>query len=147
MASFNKFHSFVEAVAEKVHNLGSDTLKVYLSNDAPDTGDTVRKTNGGAQNGPEEIATGNGYTAGGNSCSITSSSQTSGTYKLVLADPATWTASGGSIGPFRYAVLYNDTASNDELIGWWDYGSAITLAAGESFQVDFDASTGVLTIA
>lgn len=147
MASFNKFHSFVEAVAEKVHNLGSDTLKVYLSNDAPDTGDTVRKTNGGAQNGPEEIAAGNGYTAGGNSCSITSSSQTSGTYKLVLADPATWTASGGSIGPFRYAVLYNDTASNDELIGWWDYGSAITLAAGESFQVDFDASTGVLTIA
>lgn len=147
MASFNKFHSFVEAVAEKVHNLGSDTLKVYLSNDAPDTGDTVRKTNGGAQNGPEEIAAGNGYTASGNSCSITSSSQTSGTYKLVLADPATWTASGGSIGPFRYAVLYNDTASNDELIGWWDYGSAITLAAGESFQVDFDASTGVLTIA
>lgn len=147
MASFNKFQSFVEAVAEKVHNLGSDTLKVYLSNAAPSATHTVRKTNGGAQNGPEEIASGNGYTAGGNSASITSSSQTSGTYKLVLADPSAFTASGGSIGPFRYAVLYNDTASNDELIGWWDYGSSITLASGESFQVDFDATTGVLTIA
>lgn len=147
MASFVKFDSFVEALAEKVHNLGSDTLKVYLSNDAPVAGDTVRKTNGGAQNGPEEIAAGNGYTAGGNTASITSSSQTSGTYKLVLGDPTLWTASGGSIGPFRYAVLYNDTASNDELIGYWDYGSAITLASGETFLVDFNASTGVLTIA
>lgn len=149
MASFNKFHSFVEALAEKVHNLGSDTLKVYLSNDPPAAADTVRKTNGGAQNGPEEIAAGNGYTAGGNTAALASggSAQSSGTYKLILEDPSAWTASGGTIGPFQYAVLYNDTASNDELIGWWDYGSAVTLAAGESFQVDFDATTGVLTIA
>ena len=141
MASFNKFNSFVEALAEKVHNLGSDTLKVYLSNATPDAAADSIKTD------LAEISAGNGYTAGGNQASITSSSQTSGTYKLVLGDPATWTASGGSIGPFRYAVLYNDTATNDELIGWWDYGSSITLNTGETFTVDFDPTTGVLTIA
>ena len=140
MAAFNKFDSFVEALAEKVHNLGSDTLKVMLTNTAPVATNTIKAN-------LTEIAAGNGYTAGGNTASVTSSAQTSGTYKLVLGDPATYTASGGSIGPFRYAVLYNDTATNDELIGWWDYGSAVTLADGESFAVDFDPTTGVLTIA
>jgi hypothetical protein len=140
MASFNKFNSFVEALAEKKHDLGADTLKVLLTNTAP-------VATNGVKADLTEISAGNGYTAGGATASITSSSQTSGTYKLVLGDPATWTASGGTIGPLRYAVLYNDTASNDELIGWWDYGSSITLAAGESFAVDFDATTGVLTLA
>jgi hypothetical protein len=140
MASFNKFHSFVEALAEKVHNLGSDTLKVMLTNTAPVDTNAVKTD-------ITEISAGNGYTAGGNTATASASSQTSGTYKLVLDDPATWTAAGGTIGPFRYAVLYNDTATNDELIGWWDYGSSITLNAGETFKVDFDASTGVLTIA
>jgi hypothetical protein len=140
MAAFNKFNSFVEALAEKVHNLGADTLKVLLTNTAPVATNSVKAD-------LTEISAGNGYTAGGNTASVTSSAQTSGTYKLVLGDPATWTASGGSIGPFRYAVLYNDTAANDELIGWWDYGSSITLAAGESFAVDFDPTTGVLTLA
>lgn len=140
MAAFNKFNSFVEALAEKVHNLGSDTLKVMLTNTAPVATNTVKAN-------ITEIAAGNGYTAGGNTAAVTSSAQTSGTYKLVLGDPATWTASGGSIGPFQYAVLYNDTATNDELIGWWDYGSAVTLADGESFAVDFDPTTGVLTLA
>ena len=138
MASFNKFNSFVEALAEKVHNLGSDTLKVYLSNTAPVATNTVKAD-------IAEISAGNGYTTGGNTATVTSSSQTSGTYKLVLADPATWTATG-SVGPFRYAILYNDTATNDELIGWWDYGSSITLANGETFKVDFDPTNGVLTI-
>lgn len=140
MAAFNKFNSFVEALAEKKHDLGADTLKVMLTNTAPVATNTVKAN-------LTEIAAGNGYTAGGNTASVTSSAQTSGTYKLVLGDPATWTASGGSIGPFQYAVLYNDTATNDELIGWWDYGSAVTLADGESFAVDFDPTTGVLTLA
>jgi hypothetical protein len=140
MASFNKFNSFVEALAEKKHDLGADTLKVLLTNTAPVATNSVKAD-------LTEISAGNGYTAGGNTASVTSSAQTSGTYKLVLGDPATWTASGGSIGPFRYAVLYNDTASNKELIGWWDYGSSITLASGESFAVDFDPTTGVLTLA
>lgn len=139
MASFNKFNSFVEAVAEKVHNLGADTLKVALTNTAPTSGNTVFAN-------ITEISAGNGYTAGGNQAAITSSSQTGGLYRLILADPATWVASGGSIGPFRYAVLYNDTATNDELIGWWDYGSSITLGAGETFTVDFSAVDGVLTL-
>jgi hypothetical protein len=92
-----------------------------------------------------QIANGNGYTTGGATAALTSSSQTSGVYKLVLVDPS-WTASGGSIGPFRYAVLYNDTATNDELIGWWDYGTNITLTNGNTFTVDLDAAAGVLTI-
>lgn len=140
MAAFNKFNSFVEALAEKKHDLGADVLKVMLTNSAPLATNTVKAN-------LTEITAGNGYTAGGATASITSSTQTSGTYKLVLGDPATWTAAGGSIGPFRYAVLYNDTATNDELIGWWDYGSSLTLATGESFAVDFDPTTGVLTIA
>ena len=139
MVAFNKHHSFVEAMAEKVHNLGADTLKFMLTNVAP------RDTNSVKSN-LTEIAAGNGYTAGGTAAFITSSGQVSGTYKLVLAD-VVFTASGGSIGPFRYAALYNDTAANDELIGWYDYGSSITLAAGETFTVDCDPSTGVLTVA
>ena len=138
MATFNKFNSFVEALAEKVHNLGSDTLKVMLTNTAPVATNSVKAD-------LTEISAGNGYTAGGATASITSSSQTGGTYKLVLAD-VTFTATG-AVGPFRYAVLYNDTATNKELIGWVDYGSSLTLANGETFTVDFSASNGVLTIA
>lgn len=139
MASFNKFQPFVENLAEKVFNLGSDTLKVLLTNSAPSAANGVKTD-------LTEISAGNGYTAGGATASISSSAQTSGTYKLVLGD-VTITASGGSIGPFRYAVLYDDTAASDQLIGFWDYGSSITLADGESITVDFDASAGVLTIA
>jgi hypothetical protein len=140
MATFTKFNSFVEALAEKKHDLGADTLKVMLTLTAPVATNTVKAD-------LTEIAAGNGYTAGGNACTISSSAQTSGTYKLVLADPATWTATGGAIANFRYAVLYNDTATNDELIGFWDYGSTVTVATGETFVVDFDPTNGVLTIA
>ena len=141
MAAFQKFHAFVEALAEKKHDLGSDTLKVYLSNATPSASADAVKAD------LAEITVGvDGYTAGGNTCSITSSAQTTGTYKLVLGDPATWTSTG-TLGPFRYAVLYNDTAANDELIGYWDYGAAVTLANGETFIVDFDPTSGVLTLA
>lgn len=138
MAAGSKFNSFSEALAEKVHNLGSDTLKVMLTNSAPLATNTVKAN-------LTEISAGNGYTAGGTQATTSSSAQTSGTYKLVLAD-VTWTASGGSIGPFRYASLYNDTATNDELIASWDYGSSLTLAAGETFTWDADATAGVLTL-
>lgn len=140
MATYNKFQAFVEALAEKVHNLQSDTLKVYLTNATPDAAaDAVFAD-------LAEITPGNGYTAGGNTATQTSSAQSGGIYKLVLADPAIWTATGGSIGPFRYAVLYNATTPSGNLIGWWDYGTSITLGAGDTFAVDFDPTSGVLTI-
>ena len=139
MAAFNKFNSFVEAVAEKVHNLGADTLKVALSNTAPVASNTQLSN-------ITQIGAGNGYTTGGTATTTSTSAQTSGTYKLTITD-VVFTASGGSIGPFRYIVLYNDTATNDELIGWFDYGSSITLAAGETLTVDFDGTNGVLTLA
>jgi len=141
MAAFNKFNQFVEDVAKGVHNLATGTLKVLLTNTAPVATNAIKSA-------LTEISAGNGYTAGGTAPSITSAVQTSGTFKLVLGD-VVFTASGGSIGPFRYAVLYNDTPTSpaDPLIGWWDYGSSITLADGESFTVDYDPTTGVLTLA
>jgi hypothetical protein len=140
VAAFSKFNCFVEDVLEKAHNLGSDTLKVALTNTAP----TASQTTWNVTDHPAPAAA-NGYTAGGNTITTTSSAQTSGTYKLVLAD-STFTASGGAIGPFRYAILYNSTASAKP-IGWWDYGSSITLADTEPLVVDFDAAAGVLTVA
>lgn len=141
MATFTKFQQFVEYLAEKVFDLGADTLKVMLCNTAPVNTNSVKAN-------LTEISAGNGYTAGGTAASISSSAQTSGTYKLVIGD-VTFTASGGSIGPLRYPVLYDDTPTSpaDPLIGFWDYGSSITLADGESLTVDFDATNGVLTIA
>lgn len=138
MAAFNKFNSFVEAVAEKKHDLGSDALFVCLTNTAPAATNAVKTD-------ITEIAAGGGYVAGGAQATQAASAQTAGTYKLTIND-VVFTATG-AIGPFRYAVLYNNTAANKELIGWWDYGSSITLATGESFTVDFDATNGVLTIA
>lgn len=130
MATFNKFNCFVEDVAEKKHNLGSDQLTVALTNTAPVATNTVLVN-------ITEIAYTNLSTR---NVTTTSSSQTSGTYSLVLTD-LVLTSTGGSTGPFRYVVLYNNTALNDELIGWWDYGSALTLAAGETLTLDFAATT------
>lgn len=140
MVAFNKYHCFVEDLAGKTHDLISDTLKVALTNTAPNASTHYVL----AQIG--EIAEANGYTAGGNRSIQSSPRQIGGTYTLVSGDPATWTASGGTIGPFRYAVLYNATAAGGALIGWWDYGASITLNTGESFTVVFDAANGVLTI-
>jgi len=135
---FNKFDSFSEAVAEKVHNLGSDVLMVMLVNTPAPVRANTQKSN------LTEIAAGNGYTANGIAATISSSAQSSGTYKLVLAD-VQWTATG-AMAAFRYAVLYNFTATNKELIGWWDNGVAVSLTAGQTFTVDFDPSAGVLTL-
>jgi hypothetical protein len=142
MASFQKFNQFVEDLAKKVHNLNSDSLKVLLTNTAPVATNAIKTD-------LTEIGAGNGYVAGGNAASFTSGAQSSGTYKLVLADPTTWTASGGTVGPLRYAVLWNDTPTSplDPLIGFWDYGSSVTLQIGETFTVDLDGTNGVLTLA
>lgn len=141
MAVFNKFNNFVADIANKVHNLGSDTLKVMLTNSAPAASDSVKAD-------LTEISAGNGYNAGGIAVTGVISSQVSGTYKLVSSADPVLTASG-TVGPFRYAVLYNDTPASpaDPLIGWWDYGSAVTLGTGETFTVDFDQTDGILQIA
>jgi hypothetical protein len=136
MATLTKFYSFVEAIHEKKHNLGSDTLKVLLTNTAPSLSNTQKSDISG------ELSTASGYTAGGATITVTSSAQSSGLYTLIASD-VTWTASGGSIGPFRYAVIYNDTATNDELIGYIDYGYSVTVASGQTFTIDFDATSGL----
>lgn len=138
MATFTKFNSFVEAMAEKVHNLGSDTLKVALTNTSPNATDTQLSN-------ITQISAGNGYTTGGSTTTQSSSAQSGGTYKLVLGD-VVFTASGGAMAQFRYAVLYNDTATNDEVIGYWDYGSAVDLASGETFTWDADPTNGVIQL-
>ena len=136
MAAFTKFQPFVEALAEKKHNLGSDTLKIALTSSAPSVANSVLTD-------ITEIS----YTnLSARTITTTSSAQTSGTYKLVLAD-LTLTASGGSVAAFRYIVLYNDTATNDDLIGYYDYGASITLTDGNSVTLDFDGSAGALTLA
>jgi hypothetical protein len=125
------FNAFKADVANKVHNLSSDTLKVALTNTAPSVSNSVFAD-------ITEISAGNGYTAGGSAITITSSTQTGGTYSLVLA-ALTFTASGGDIGPFRYGVLYNDTAASDQLIAYVDYGTNYTLGDGLDFT--FNAGT------
>lgn len=155
MATFNKFNCFVEDLAENYHDLDTNTLKVFLTNTLPDAADILVDTTQttvtlGSTSNAAEIAAGNGYTKGGNSAALSSSGQTGGTYKLVLDDPATWTAVTGTMGPFKYAVLYNDstkTTATRPPIGWWTYPSNVTLQVGETFKVDFDPGTGVLTLA
>ncbi len=137
MAAFNKINSFVEALAEKSHNLGSDQLTVALTAAASAPVATNTVLTDLTQIAYTNLSSRNVTTA--------SSAQTSGTYKLTCTD-LVLTASG-AVETFRYVVLYNNTATNDELIGWWDYGSNVTLANTETFTIDFDGTNGVLTIA
>lgn len=137
--AMTKFQQFVEDLGKKVHNLDADTLKVLLSNDTPSAaGDAVKADL------TSELGGGNGYTAGGHALTGVDYEQSGGTAALAATD-LTFTASGGTIGPFRYAVLYNDTAVGDPLIGFWDYGASITLQDGENFTLDFP--TNIFTLA
>lgn len=139
MATYNKFNQFSEDLGKGVHQLhaAGHTLMVYLTNNTPDAAlDGVKADLAG-------ITEQNGYTATDIQNDYT---ETSGTGTLTATD-VVFTASGGSFGPFRYAVIYNDTPTSpaDPLIAWWDYGSSITVNTGETFTVNFGAS--VLTIA
>lgn len=134
MATFTKVDSFNESLAEKIHNLGTDQLMVALTNTAPVTTNTVLAN-------ITEIT----YTnISSRVLTTTSSSTAAGVYRLILAD-LTLTASG-AVGPFRYIVIYNNTATNKDLIGFSDYGSSISLATGETFKLDFDNVNGLLAI-
>lgn len=138
MAAYNKFQQFVEDLAKKVHNLSADTLTVALTNSAPIATNAILAD-------ISEIA----YTyCSARALTITSCEHTTGTVKLILAD-LNLAASGGSVGPFRYVVIYNDTPSSpaNPLICWFDYGASITLLTGEDIDLDFDGSNGVLQIA
>jgi len=128
MANYTKFQQFVEDLAHGVHNFDSDTIKVALSSagNAPSASDDAVLT---------DITTIAAPAVNSVTLTKSSSGQTSGTYKLVLAD-LTMTASG-TVGPFRYVILYNDTAANDPLICYFDYGSEVTLASGDTFKLDF----------
>jgi hypothetical protein len=129
-ASYTKCTAAIEPLLEGI-NVGSDTWKVALTN-ASATAKTAFTP------GTDDLATGNGYTQGGNACSISSATQSAGTYTFTLNNPAVWTASGGSIGPFRYAVLVDATTSVP--VAQWDYGGAVTLNTGDTFTFTFSGN-------
>lgn len=144
MATYVKYQNFVQDLTGKVHDLfgtagsSSDTCKIMLSNSAPNVSThTVRADS-------TELSTANGYTSGGSSATNVGT-RSSGTMTM-QGTSLTFTASGGSVGAFRYVILYNDTPTSpaDPLIAYWDYGSSITLNDGETFSVKFNsASVGV----
>ncbi len=136
--TFNKFNCFSENLAEKVHNLGSDQLRLALTNSAPVATNTVIGD-------ITQIAGSNGYTTGGLPITVTTSSQSSGVYRLIASDPVV-TCVSATMGTFRYGVVYNDTASNDELIGWFDHGAAIIMSPGDTYTPDFDGTNGIISI-
>jgi hypothetical protein len=138
MASYNKFQDYVEQLSKAVHNWNSHTFKALLSNTAPNY---ATDTGAGSWT---EIAAGNGYSAGGMTLDTVTLSESGGTAKVTIADEVL-TASGGSIGPFRYIFIYNDTATSpaDAAVCGFDYGTSITLLNGESLTLDFDATNGL----
>jgi len=142
MADFVKFSKFLSQLANGGDNRGSDTLKFALTNTAPTpASDTVFDP---ITKHPPPLAA-NGYTEGGHAATIASSAESGGTYTLACTTDVVITAQAGGIGPFRYVILYDDTSADDKLIGYWDYGSSITLADGETFTIDVTASLLTLT--
>jgi hypothetical protein len=137
---FTKINKFVLNLGNKVFNLSSDQLKIALTNTSP-----TASTDNQYSDLTSPLATTN--LSGGTPFNVTTTSytQTSGTSKLILVD-LVLTATG-AVGPFQYVVLYSDTATNDELIGYYNHGSAVTLANGDTYTIDFDGSAGVITIA
>ena len=133
MAAFNKFYSFSKALAEAVHNLGTNQLALALTNVAPV-----------ATNALLADITQISYTnLSSRNLTTSSSAQSAGVYKCIVND-ITLTSTGGSTGPFRYFVIYNATAAGNPLIGWYDYGTSQTLAAGEAIVTDFDQVEGIV---
>lgn len=137
MAVYNKYTSGVGQMLEAM-NSGTDAWKVALAL-------TVNAADTTFTPGTSDLAAGNGYTAGGNACAVTSHAVAAGIYKIVLASPATWTASGAGF-TFRYAILWDSTTSTP--IGYWDYGSNVVMsgANGDTFTVTLDATNGVFQV-
>jgi len=138
MTAFVKFDLFVDAVAKKKHNLATDSLVVALVASAnapnPATFDTLSDLT--------QIA----YTfCSSRAVTVVSAVTTAGVFELTAND-LTLTATGGVVGPFRYVVLYNDTAANDDLIGYWDYGSDTSIPDGDSINLVFTDAGIVLSL-
>lgn len=127
-ATYNKFQPAIENLFENI-NSGSDTWVIKLATAVNAAAGTIT-----------EVASGGGYTTGGNSTTITSATQSGGTYKLVLTSPAVWTGSGAGF-TFQYAVLVDSTTSTN--VAYWDYGSSQAVAASETVTVTLDATNGV----
>jgi hypothetical protein len=138
MSAYNKFNCFVGDLANGVHNLTTATLKVMLTDTAPVATNTIKSN-------ITEIAAGNGYVAGGIAAALVSDNDVSGLFTLIIAQPSV-TASGGNIAQFRYAVLYNSSNANGNLIAWFDFGAEVNLTNGNTFTVAFNQSTGVFTL-
>jgi hypothetical protein len=136
-SALTRFYCLNADIAHAKHKWDTDVIKLLLTNTAPVVTNTIRSN-------ITEITAQNGYPANGLTLTTSLSSQTSGNYKLILAD-FTLNATG-TIGPWRYPVLYNSTSSTQPLIGWYDYGSSITMANGEGFLFDFDGANGVLAL-
>ena len=136
MATANKFQGFVHALAIKSLNLNTDTFKVMLTNTAPVATNTLY-----SDISATELATGNGYTTTGTAVTGTGSTNSSGT-ETVAGAAVTWTSVTGSMGPFRYVVLYDSTTGN--LVEWWDYGSSITLNGANGDQFTWTPAGSVL---
>ena len=134
MATYNKYTAAIEPLLEGI-NAGSDAWKVALSN-------TINAADTTFTPGTTDLATGGGYIAGGNAATVSSATQSAGTYKLILNSPAVWTATGGGF-TFRYAILWDSTTSTP--VGYWDYGSSQAVAAGETVTVTLDNVNGVFT--
>lgn len=141
MATFVKFEVFPKDILAGVHNFSTHAFFVCLTNTAP-----TAATDEVLADITEISATG-GYSAGGYALDGETLSEASGVAKVVITDE-TITASGGNVGPFRYLVVYNDTPTSpaDPLCFYYDYGSSLTLADGESLSIDFDGSNGVFTL-
>lgn len=137
MAAFVFFESFAENLAKGVINLHSHTLKGYLSNTAPNAATHDQKAD------IAEISTGNGYTG---PIDVENAVSRSGDTVSVDVVDKTVTADSGTVGPFRYFILFDDDAAGDELVGYWDRGDSITLQDGESVDLDFTTDVA-LTIA
>jgi hypothetical protein len=138
MASYTKYTAAVGPLLNAI-NSGSDSWKVALAN-------TVNVADTTFTPGASDLATGNGYTQGGNAAAVSSATASAGTMKLILTSPTMWTASGGNIGPFRYAILWDTTTSQP--IAYWDYGSSITLNGtnGDTFTATLDGTNGVFQV-
>ena len=136
MATYNKYTAGVESLLEVI-NAGADSWKIALANSI-NIADTTFTP------GTSDLATGGGYTQGGNAAAIISSTHTAGTFSLKLTSPTMWTGTGAGFGPFRYIILYNST--NNIPVGYWDYGSSISVTAGSTFTPSLDESNGVFTV-